>query len=264
MTAVRNLNVVKILFLDIETAPKIAYVWQFWKANIGPKQVIDHGHIMSFSALFNDEDDCIYEENRANDDSDITKSLIRLLDDADIVVGHNVDKFDCATINGRALVLGVKPPSPYKIVDTYQVAKKKFKFESNSLEYLAGVLKCDHQKLEHAKFPGWLLWLECLKGNEEAWKEMRQYNIVDTYTVRDVYMKMRPWIEQHPNLGVYAEGNEPVCPKCGSKHLQRRGFSYTQVSKFQRFVCVDCGGWSRTRFNEYDKNKRKQLLANAV
>lgn len=257
-------HVAKILYIDIETAPKIAYVWRFWKENVGAKQVIDHGHIMSFSAVWNNDDYCAYAENRRDDDDAITADLIKLLDEADIVIGHNVDRFDCATINGRALVLGIKPPSPYKTVDTYQVAKKKFKFESNSLEYLAKVLGCENQKLAHGKFPGFELWLQCLKGNDEAWDEMRKYNVADTFTVRDVYKKMRPWVDQHPNLGVYAEGDEPVCPKCGGKHLQRRGYAYTQVSKFQRFVCLDCGGWSRTRFNEYDKGKRKQLIVNAV
>jgi predicted RNA-binding Zn-ribbon protein involved in translation (DUF1610 family) len=254
----------KILFLDIETSPKIAYVWRFWKENVGAKQVIDHGHIMSYAAAWGDNGYASYEENRGDDDSEITKKLIVLLDEADIVVGHNVDRFDCNTINGRALVLGINPPSPYKIVDTYQVAKTKFKFESNSLEYLAKVLGCENQKLNHAKFPGFLLWLECLKGNNEAWKEMKRYNIMDTFTVRDVYRKMRPWIPQHPNIGVFLEQGKPVCPKCGSEHIKRRGYAHTQLSKFQRFVCMDCGGWSRTRFNEYDKDKRKQLLANAV
>lgn len=254
----------KILYLDIETAPKIAYVWRFWKENVGAKQVIDHGHIMSFTAVWNDNGYCTYAENRKDNDDEIVKDLIKLLDEADIVVGHNVDKFDCNTINGRALVLGILPPSPYKIVDTYQVAKKKFKFESNSLEYLCKVLNCENKKLAHGKFPGFELWLECLRGNNEAWEEMKLYNIADVFTVRDVYKKMRPWMEQHPNIGVFHEGNNPVCPKCGSHHIQRRGYAYTNVSKFQRFVCMDCGGWGRTRFNEYDPGKRKQLLVNAV
>jgi len=130
-----------ILYLDIETAPKLAYVWRFFKENIGAKQVKEHGHIMSFSAIWNDDADflCHYHENRTDDDSYITQRLIDYLDKADIVIGHNVDKFDCNTINGRALVMGIRPPSPYKIVDTWQSAKKHFKFESNSLEYLSKV-----------------------------------------------------------------------------------------------------------------------------
>lgn len=255
----------KILYLDIETAPKLAYVWRFFKEMIGAKQVKEHGHIMSFSAIWNDDDDAniLYYENRTQDDTDITTRLIRLFDEADFVIGQNVQNFDCATINGRALVLGIKPPSPYKVIDTYQAAKKYFKFESNSLEYLTTILNVKHKKLSHAKFPGFELWLGCINQNPEAWAEMKEYNIVDTLAVRDVYKEMRPWITNHANMAVYDESSEHACPKCGSKHLHRRGYSYTNVGKYQRFHCQDCGGWSRTRFTERAKAAARSLLTNA-
>jgi hypothetical protein len=219
---------------------------------------------MSFSAVWNDSDAVMYYENRKSNDKEIVRQLIKLFDEADVVIGHNVDKFDCATVNGRALVLGIKPPSPYKIVDTYQAAKKEFKFESNSLEYLTTVLKVDHKKINHAKFPGFELWLECLRGNDEAWDQMKTYNILDTLAVRDVYKAMRPWIRNHANLAVMEEKDEMVCPKCGGTHLQKRGYAYTNVGKYQRYVCLGCGGWLRTRFTEYPKEKAKNLLVNAV
>lgn len=254
-----------ILFLDIETRPKLAYVWRFFKEMIGAKQVRDHGGIMSFSAIWNDDADenILYYENRTEDDTDIVTRLIRLLDEADIVIGHNVGNFDVATINGRALVLGIKPPSPYKIVDTLMVAKKEFKFESNSLEYLTTVLPIKHKKLTHANYPGFELWLACLKGDDAAWQEMKEYNINDTLAVRDVYNAMRPWIKNHPNVTVEDEIDGLHCPTCGSDNLHRRGFSYTNVGKYQRYHCQDCGKWSRTRFTERIKEAARSLLTNA-
>jgi hypothetical protein len=256
----------KILFLDIETFPKIAYVWQFWKANISPKQVLNHGYIMSASWIWNDDPDetVSYSENREEDDSHIVSTLIELLDEADIVVGHNVKYFDTATINARALVLGLKPPSPYKIVDTYQMAKNKFKFESNSLEYLTTILDVKHKKLSHAQYPGFELWRACLAGDELAWEECRVYNIQDTLAVRDVYHTMRPWISNHPNWGAYTNEERPVCPYCGSHHIHFRGYATTNLGRYKRFTCVDCGGWSRESTNELTKSKRKQMLRNAT
>jgi hypothetical protein len=253
----------KILFIDLETAPKIAYVWRFWKENISPKQVLNHGYIMSAAWIWNQDldDQVSYAENREDNDDELVRTLIGLLDEADIVVGHNVKYFDTATINARALVLGIKPPSPYKIVDTYQVSKSRFKFESNSLEYLTSVLQVKHKKLSHGLFPGFELWRECLAGNELAWEECRTYNIEDTLSVRDVYYAMLPWITNHPNFGVYTEEEHHVCPYCGSTHLHCRGFSYTNVGKYQRYRCVDCGGWSKGNENLLPKGaKRKQLL----
>ena len=39
--------------------------------------------------------------------------------------------------------------------------------------------------------------------------------------------------------------NHRVCPKCGSQHVNKRGFAETNVGKFQRYRCDDCGSWSR-------------------
>lgn len=253
----------KIYVIDIETAPKIAYVWRFFKEHVGAKQVLDHGHIMSFAAKLLGDDNIIYHENRKDDDSLITKSLIEILDDADIVIAQNGDRFDLPSINGRALVHGLRPPSPYKTVDTLQVARKEFKFERNSLEYLAMILGCE-AKEAHKNFPGFELWLECLRGNDAAWEEMKTYNIQDILTLEEVYLKMRPWIRNHTNLGVLIEADVPVCPKCGSLHVHHRGYTTTNTGKYKRFRCVDCGGWARTRLTEYAKDKRQVLLVNAV
>lgn len=232
-----------------------------FKQNIGLAQFKQHSHMMSWAAKWLGDDEIMYSENRGNDDRALVTELCLLLDEADIVIAHNAKKFDIPVINGRAVVHGIAPPSPYKVIDTLLVARKEFRFLSNKLEHLADVLGCA-PKLQHAKYPGFKLWLECMQHNEEAWQEMKDYNIQDVQTLEEIYLKLRPWMTQHPNLGVLHEEDVPVCPKCGSKHLHRRGFTTTNVSKFQRLRCMDCGGWSRTRYNELDGEKRKQLVAN--
>lgn len=252
-----------ILILDIETAPKVAYVWRFFKENIGAKQVKEHGHIMSFAAKWLNRDEIIYEENRKENDKIIVNSLVSLFDAADIVVAHNGGRFDFPQVMGRALVHGIKPPSPYKIVDTLKVAKAEFGFPSNSLEYLAMVLDCS-KKESHKNFPGFELWLECLRGNEAAWAEMKHYNIQDVITLEEIYLKMLPFMRHHPNVGVFGQQEEPVCPKCGSVHLHWRGYSFTNVGKYHRFQCQDCGGWGRTRYSLKTKEQSKAIVTNAV
>lgn len=255
---------VRIVTLDIETAPKVAYVWRFFKENISPKQVKEHCRILSFSAKVLGEKEVQYEESRTEDDKFIVSSLIDVLDKADIVVAHNGQAFDIATIRGRAVAHGLTPPSPYKVVDTLTSARKEFNFESNSLEYLATVLNCKRRKLTHKKFPGFELWLECLKGNDDAWAELKKYNIEDTLVLEEVYLKMRPYISNHPNIGVFSEGTETVCSKCGSNDIQWRGYTYTQVSRYHKFQCNDCGSWGRTRYDTKDKEVRKVLGTNAI
>ena len=252
----------KILLLDIETAPKVAYVWEFFKANISPKQVLDHGHIMSYAAKWLDSDDILYFENRKSNDKRIVKNLCALLDEADIVIAHNGRRFDLPMINARAVVHGLSPPSPYKIIDTLKAAKGSLKLERYSLEYLAQVLGCT-PKLTKRKFPGFELWLECLRNNNEAWEELMEYNIQDVRTLEEVYIKLRPWIKNHPNVAIYKEHNKPSCTKCGSDHIHLRGYYYSSVGKYRKYKCLDCGGWNSSRYSQYPKDASKELLKNA-
>lgn len=253
----------KILVLDIETAPNIAYVWRFFKENVGAKQVLEHTEIMSFSYKWLGDPTIYYYDKQFCTEAVLLEPLMEALDDADIVVAHNGAKFDLPTIQGRALVAGFKPPSPYKIVDTVLVARYEFNFPSNSLEYLSGILGVD-KKDGHKNFPGFELWAECLKGNPEAWAEMKTYNIQDIVTLEQIYLKMRPWMRRHPNVGVYDDKDHAVCPKCGSDHIHYRGYAHTNVGRYHRFQCNDCGGWGRHRETIYPKELRKNLVVNVA
>jgi hypothetical protein len=218
---------------------------------------------MSFAYKWLGDPQVHYYDVQYSDEKTILPYLMEALDAADIVVAHNGNKFDLPTIQGRALVAGLRPPAPYKIVDTLLVARYEFNFPANSLEYLSTILDVE-KKDGHKNFPGFELWNECLKGNPAAWEEMKKYNIQDVVTLEEIYLKMRPWMKRHPNVGVYDDLTGPVCPKCGSNHIQYRGYSHTNVGRYHRFQCNDCGGWGRHRLTIYPKDLRKNLTVNAV
>lgn len=253
----------KTLFLDIETAPNLAYVWRFFKENVGQEQVLSPSTILSFAASWmgSDKVDCF--TSRRMPEKALLGILNHYLDTADFVVAHNGQGFDLPRIRGRSLVHGLNPPAPYKVIDTWLIAKKEFGFETNSLAYLAKILGVA-QKSEHKKFPGFTLWAEVLKNNSEAWEELRKYNIQDVVVLKDVYMKMRPYARNHPNTVVAEDVTEVTCPTCGSTDNQSRGYAYTNVSKFRRYRCNSCGKWHRSRFTELSKDSRKLLTTNIV
>lgn len=255
----------KILFLDIETAPMFAAVWGLWKQNIGINMIDVDWHMLSFSAKWEGSNKTFYFDKKKSwdteDDRLILEALFVLLDEADIVVAHNGRKFDLPKINTRFIMNGMKAPSPYRIVDTLDICKKHFRFSSNKLEYVAKALGVG-EKFMHKEFPGYELWKQCLAGNKDAWREMKVYNIQDTIVLEQVYDKLRPWHNIHPNHGVYVDSNnhKHTCSKCGSDDLRNKGYYYTQVAKYQKFVCNSCGGYSRTRKTEITKDKRQSLL----
>lgn len=252
------------MILDIETAPNIAYVWRFFKENIGAKQVVENGYILSYAAKWYNENGIFYEDKSNQDEKTMLLKLHKLLDEADIVVAHNGNSFDLPHIQGRFVAHGIQPPAPYKQVDTRLIAKKEFNFPSNSLEYLSNTLGLKNKKDGHKKFPGFELWLGVLRNDPEAWKEMREYNIIDILALEELYTRFLPFIRNHPNVGVFGDSSEPVCPKCGSNHIQYRGYAHTTVGKFRRFQCGDCGGWGRTRYNVKTKDEMKNITVNTV
>ena len=247
----------KVLIFDIETAPNLAYVWGAWKQNVSSKQVVEKSYIMSFAAKWLDSEEVIYVENRRNNDKALVKKLYKLLDEADVVVAHNGKRFDLPRVLGRGLVHGFPPPSPYQIVDTLLVARRRFGFMSNRLGDLCAELGLS-QKGEHKKFPGFDLWVECIKQNSEAWEEMKAYNIQDIISLEALYLKMLPYIDNHPNMGTDAHS----CPTCDSHKLQKRGVYNTKAGmSYQRYVCSDCGSWSRSKLNIGGDNANQLRLA---
>ena len=247
--------------LDIETAPNLAYVWGFWKQNVGVNQIKENGYMLSWAAKWLGEELQYYADVRNNgSEKQLLEKLWPLLDEAYIVVAHNGAKFDLPKINGRFLINGIQPPSPVKVVDTWQIAKRQLGLPANSLAYLSEVLDLPNKKDGHKKFPGFELWAECLKNNIEAWEEMKEYNIVDILALEDLYMKLRPYAKGHPNVAIQHEQEEIRCPVCGGNHYQRRGFYTTNVSKFQRYNCNDCGTWFRSRYTELPKEVRKNQM----
>ncbi len=239
----------KILYVDIETSPLISYTWGMWDQNVGLNQIQRDWSILAFCAKWDGTKTLIYkDQSKARDvfnDSSLVSELWHLLDECDIAVAHNGQAFDIKKINARFAIHGLKPPSPFKIIDTKLVAKRRFAFTSNKLEYLAEKLNKKYKKQTHKEFPGFELWKECLAGNSKAWKVMREYNQYDVLALEELWSKLAPW-DTVTGRSVYYGPNR--C-NCGSKNLERRGFGFTKIGKYQRFQCRDCGSWMRAGEN---------------
>lgn len=257
----------KILTFDVETSPVEAYVWGLWDQNIPIDFIKTDWTIFSWAAKWLGKREVMFQStggrgaDKVRDDKPILGALRDLLDEADIVVAQNGKRFDVRKINARLIQHGIKPPSPYRVIDTMLVAKKYFAFTSQKLAWTSQILT-DATKDKHKKYPGFELWQECLKDNPGAWIEMEKYNKRDVRVTEKVYLKVRPWIDQHPNLGVYNDGERPMCPKCGSTHVIKGGnrVSTKQQGVYSRYVCQKCGGWARGKIMQLALGKRRSLL----
>jgi DNA polymerase elongation subunit (family B) len=234
---------VKILLLDIETAPNLATVWGLFKQNIAPNQLLESSYTLCWAAKWYGEKSVLYDSVYQSSPKRMLKGIHRLLEEADVLVHYNGTKFDIPTLNKEFLLHGFKPPAPSKNVDLLQTARRAFRFPSNRLDYVANALGLGQKhKTTHE------LWLKCMDKDPEAWKQMESYNRQDVLLLEKVYDKFKPWIKSHPSWVFFDKGTggKPVCPTCGSTNSKRRGFFFTQASKFQRYQCGDCRHWYRS------------------
>ena len=257
----------KVLIFDIETAPLEAYIWQtqVFKANVPEGMVVSEWFMLTWSAkwLFSDivlSDKLTRKEALNEDDKRITERLWQLFDEADIIIAHNGGKFDVPNMNTRFLVIGLRPPSSYQIIDTLLVARKQFGFTHNNLNALARIFGIPGKI--HTDFE---LWKLSKHGDEDALRKMEVYNKQDVTLLEEVYLKLRPWMKSHPNIGLFMESDIPRCPYCGSDEIHLNGkYYYTMTGKYPTYQCNKCGGISRGRKTEYPKDKGKNLVVSVA
>ena len=253
----------RILILDIETAPILGYVWGLWNNNLGINQIESDWFCLTWAAkwLFEDK---IYsgavtpKEAIAEDDKRIMKGLWELLNQADIVIAHNGQKFDIPKINTRFVIHGFIPPLPYQQIDTLLHIRRQFGFSSNKLDYVNKLLNLP-RKIENEGMP---LWVKCRKGDKEAIKIMHDYNVGDITILEETYLRLRPWIKPHPNLGLFILDTEQHrCPTCGSNDLKDEGKRYyTTANAHTTMRCNNCGATGRKRLSDIVINERRHLL----
>lgn len=240
------MNSPRILLLDIETFPDVAYVWGAYDQNA--IAIKEHWYIISYAYRWYGKEKVVcrtlYDTDSPTDDV-LVQEIYGLMNDADIIVAHNGIDFDVKKINARLIVNGMKPPSPYKVVDTKRAIKRVAGFSSNKLDWLCRQLGLG-RKIEHEGFP---LWQACAEKNDPAaWKKMAKYNKHDVVLLDELYTLISPWIRQ-PN---FTTGLVCVNPACQSTDLENRGYSRSATRMYRRFVCRTCGKWSQTTISERD------------
>lgn len=232
----------KLLFIDIESAPNIAYVWGLFRQNVSISQIQHSARMLCWAAKWEGDKEIMFSSEREGREA-MLKKIHSLLDQADAVCHYNGSKFDIPTLNAEFLLAGMPPPSPYKQIDLLRTSRGAFRFPSNKLDYVSQRLQLG-AKTAHE---GFLLWVKCMDathpGHEAAWTKMERYNRKDVILLEKLYRDFRPWIKGHPNRTVY-DGGLKECPTCGSDKLQHRGYLKTLAGNRKRYSCMGCGAWS--------------------
>ena len=235
----------RILIWDVEVAPIIGTVWGKYEQNLIWE--IQGWYFLCFAYKWLGEKKTYVISQRdmpnykagSDDDSDVIRKIRALFDEADIVIAHNGDAFDQKKANARMAYWDMSPPSPYKQIDTLKVARRYFKFTSNKLGDLGQHLGLGN-KLETG---GHELWKGCMAGDIKSWEKMEAYNKQDVVLLEQVYLRLRPWMTNHPPIGIM--GDRPAsCDNCGSSKMHNHSKkTYAKRGWRQQYKCYDCGSY---------------------
>jgi uncharacterized protein YprB with RNaseH-like and TPR domain len=221
----------KILYFDIESAGVNAL-----KSDLGFVIIFGFkwGHEKQAHTLT-----LTKNELRNFDDKALLKKACKLMEEADLLVGHFASVFDRRFIQGRLLIHGL-PPIPFtKLRDTCMIARSVANFSSNRLKHLAKILHMRHQKLEN-NWP--FAWFEVMKGNMTALDEMAEYCRGDVLALEELYTHLQRFDNASPRL----VEDRSKCATCGGE-VQYRGVAFVGQNKYRRFQCTKCGKWDRER-----------------
>jgi hypothetical protein len=243
----------KVLILDVETLPILGYSWGVWNQNIYPNQIEKDWCILSYSAKWLGDDRIISDvltpkEALERNDKRIVSGFWKLLDEAFVTVSHNGKRFDLRKLNARFWKNGLHKPSSYKIIDTLTTARSVFGLTFNKMDFIAKFIGAD-EKLE-TEFE---LWRSCDRGDKSALQEMKEYNEQDVYTLEQIYLEMREWIPNHPDLGIY-QNLVDVCPVCLDSNYRKIGLYTSNKKQYNEYRCSNCNSiWHDSKCIKGDK-----------
>lgn len=229
----------RILVLDIETKPGIAYIWRMFKENIPNDRLIKSDGILMIGTQWLGEENVRVYTEWDHTQRGMLERVSEEIAAADALITYNGDKFDIPHIVTGLIREKLPPIAPVTHIDLFKFIRNKTRFMSKKLGYVGPEIGIG-EKMKHE---GFQLWVDVMNGDKAARERMAAYCAQDVQLTGELYEELKGHIPNHPNLGFH---DPESCPHCNSKSTQRRGFYYTRVYQYQRHQCTNCGGWFKT------------------
>lgn len=230
----------KRLYFDLETSPNIGFFWSAgYKLNIGYENIIKERAIICVCYKWEGEKQ-VYSLtwNKNQSDKKLLEEFIKVANQADELVGHNGDAFDLPWVRTRCLFHKIDLFPNYTTIDTLKLARNKFRFNSNRLNYIAQYLGIG--KKIKTEFD---LWKDIvLNKSKTALDKMVVYCKQDVKLLEEVHQKLKNHERAKTHYGVVAGKGKGTCPECSSSkiNISKHKILASGTKKVQ-YQCQDCG-----------------------
>lgn len=232
----------RILTIDIETSPAVAYVWGLRDQQVSTSQVVEPSRVLCWAGKWLDSPRVLFYSEHHHDRTSMLEAAWQALNDADLVVTYNGARFDIPHLQREFILAGYGPPAPWVDVDLLKVMRSRFRFLSNKLGFVLDQLGLD-SKLDSG---GMDTWKAVLAGDRSAWATFKAYNKADVEVTEALFTYLRPWLKL-PHAGLWS-GDRASCHACGSTDLTPDGIVRSKTTAYLRLQCP-CGAWNRLLSN---------------
>ena len=240
------------LYFDLECSPNIGFFWTAgYKLNISTESIIKERAIICICYKWEDEKEthALYWDFKQNDKK-LLIEFIKIANQANELVGHNGDKFDLAWIRTRCLFHRIEMFPTYVTIDTLKVARSKFKFNSNKLNYIAQYLGIG-EKI-HTEYN---LWKEIVLNKcKDSMEKMIKYCKQDVILLEKVHKELNHHIPSKTHYGVVFGEDRGTCPECGSDDLIKNNKVVTATGLVRiQYKCKTCHKYHSRTDKKTDK-----------
>lgn len=241
----------RILVIDIETHLKKAMLFRHGKQYVSASAFKDYDKMICWSAKWLGDNEVFGDvqtpkESVSRDHRRVTKSMWDAMSQADFYISHNGINFDIPMLNTFFVEERLGLPGFARNIDTCQIARKNFSFESNAMDYLCKRLGLNDGKIK----TDITLWEGCYEGDQASLDYMFNYNQMDSVVLEDLYNVFIPYVPNFPNMGIWGDVNVRKCPYCGSTNFKHKEgeFKFTPNGKFNSYRC-ECQAIFRSKEN---------------
>lgn len=246
----------KRLFFDIETGYYILKIrtWQLKNFNkyYNHDDIVREKEIICISYKWQGDDE-VHTLDWRMGEKKMLRSFVKIMGEADEIIGHNGDRFDLPFIRTRCLYHGILIFPRYRTLDTLKKSRNNFLFASNKLDYLGKFMGIGGKE-DHEGFDMWKKIVE--EDDEQALANMISYCERDVIVLEDVYFVLSPFIDHNNNFAVLRGGEKWHCPECASKKVKMYRTYTTPMGVVRREMkCNDC----RKQYKISNKNYMNML-----
>ena len=247
----------RILILDVERLDGIT-VQHYWDRGDLQKRYVHHESVTReprttiVCAKWYDSPDVIrLAEWDKGGRGTFLRRVHKLMAEADIIVGHNLDNADVPWLKGDLHIPRIGHPyrptlpplPPFKTVDTLKVLRREFKSGApfKSLDAFCQIVgipsktdRYDREAMERA-----------VNGSTEDRERLTEYCAGDVVATQWLYDWERPHIKGHPALFVDGKDKLRTCNRCGSETTDVARRFVANVLTYSMRRCTNCRGYSR-------------------